>query len=110
MRRAIALCAALAACAFAGDAGSAAGPSPFQPGPCPFEFFTSQQVDCGTLSVPENRAKANSRTITLQVAIVRATSARRKADPIVYQNGGPSFPSVVPWAMEYFDGSGLNTD
>ena len=74
------------------------------------QFFTHQKVDCGTLTVPENRTRPNSRTITLQVAIVRASSNAKKADPIVYQNGGPSFPSVVPWAMDYFDGSGLGAD
>ena len=67
---------------FAGGAGGASAPSPFQSDKCPFQFFTHQKVDCGTLTVPENRTRPNSRTITLQVAIVRASSNAKKADPI----------------------------
>ena len=109
MRRAFLLAAVGAALSFAGGADSASAPS-FVIGPCPVEFDTTHKVDCGTIQVPENRSNPNSRMITVSAAIVHATSKHPKADPIVYQNGGPSFPTLVPWAMEVFDGTTLPDD
>jgi pimeloyl-ACP methyl ester carboxylesterase len=109
MRRAIGLAAVAGALFLAGGAGSASGPS-FVLGPCPVEFDTAHTVDCGTLRVPENRTNPNSRLITVAAAIVHATAKHPKADPIIYQNGGPSFPTLVPWAMEVFDGTTFPDD
>src|SRR4051794_22200133 len=109
MRRAFLLAALGVALFCAGGAGSASGPS-FVLGPCPVVIKAPGKVDCGTLRVPENRTKPGSRMITIQAAIVHATSPRPKADPIVYQNGGHSFPTGVPWAMEVFDGTNFPSD
>ncbi|MCA9876946.1 MAG: hypothetical protein KC442_04180, partial [Thermomicrobiales bacterium] len=44
---------------------------------------------CGYLTVPENRANPNGRTIRVAVARVPAVSATPRPDPIVYLTGGP---------------------
>lgn len=87
-----------------GDAG-------FEPGPCP---KTAEPIPalkgarCGTLTVPENRAKPNGRTITLGVAIVAAAASKPKSDPIVWFAGGPG-DDAVGEAQMAIDG-GLNRD
>jgi pimeloyl-ACP methyl ester carboxylesterase len=79
----------------AGAASSAATalPAPrFEPTACPTEPFpTSLPADarCGFLIVPENRARADGRTIRLTVGIVPAASRTPAPDPIVYLAGGP---------------------
>jgi pimeloyl-ACP methyl ester carboxylesterase len=60
-------------------------------------------VECGYLTVPENRAKPASNLITLAVAVVKADSARPLKDPIVYLDGGPG-GSVLEVASRIFDG------
>ena len=47
-------------------------------------------AQCGTVTVPENRALPAGRQIALQVAVLPATIARdRRADPLFYITGGP---------------------
>ncbi|WBO66379.1 alpha/beta hydrolase [Streptomyces camelliae] len=58
--------------------------------------------------MPENRAKANSRRITLGVAIVPAAVGNPKRDPIVWLAGGPGDDAVGEAKMA-IDG-GLNRD
>ena len=56
---------------------------------------------CGPLTVPENRAKPNGRTISLPVAILPAQSDANPPDPIVYtwkrprRSGAPSADLLV---------------
>lgn len=68
-------------------------PAPrFEPTTCPTEPFpTTLPVDarCGFLIVPENRTRANGRTIRLTVGIVPAASRTPAPDPVVYLAGGP---------------------
>jgi pimeloyl-ACP methyl ester carboxylesterase len=79
----------------AGAASSAASalPAPsFEPTPCPTEPFPTTlpaNARCGFLIVPENRTKANGRTIRLTVGIVPAASPTPAPDPVVYMAGGP---------------------
>ena len=61
----------------------------FISGDCPFDAPTNLVLDCGRLLVPENRTKADSPTIELAVAILRAGDQSAEADPIVYLAGGP---------------------
>jgi hypothetical protein len=64
----------------------------FEPTACPTEPFpTTLPADarCGFLIVPENRTKANGRTIRLTVGIVPAASPTPAPDPVVYMAGGP---------------------
>jgi pimeloyl-ACP methyl ester carboxylesterase len=46
-------------------------------------------MDCGYLSVPEDRAQTNSPLIQLAVVIVKSTSSNPAPDPVVFLAGGP---------------------
>jgi len=83
----------------------------FEPGPCakppaPIEALATAR--CGRLTVPENRAKPNGKTISLSVTIIPAKSATPKPDPIVWLAGGPGDDAIteIPWAL----GGDLNSD
>lgn len=87
-----------------GDAG-------YEPGPCPKTAEPIEELKgarCGTLTVPENRAKPSSRTIKLGVAVVPAVAGTPKPDPIVWLAGGPGDDAVGEAKMAV-DG-GLNRD
>ena len=100
-----------AALCLAGGAGSA-GPAALQLRDCPqppFSGFPDQSlfppefdVDCATLSVPENRSAKKTRTIKIGVAIVHAQSGHPRSDPIVFMNGGPSVGTIQDFAYYYF--------
>jgi pimeloyl-ACP methyl ester carboxylesterase len=52
-------------------------------------------VECGYLTVPQNRADPNSRKIKLVVVIRKSTSPEPKPDPVVYLAGGPGATPLV---------------
>jgi pimeloyl-ACP methyl ester carboxylesterase len=68
----------------------------------------SPAFTCGELTVPENRANPNGRTIRLAVARVPATTATPRPDPIVFLTGGPGGIAFLdaPQAVA----SGMNAD
>ncbi|MEW1633688.1 alpha/beta fold hydrolase [Streptomyces sp. NPDC093801] len=94
----------------------AAGPGPatparFVPGPCPKTPEPVQALStarCGTLEVPENRARPGGRTVKLAVAVVPAVSAKPARDPVVFMSGGPGGETFddIPFLVS----SGLNRD
>ncbi|MER6737372.1 alpha/beta fold hydrolase [Streptomyces puniciscabiei] len=94
-----------------GSVARTVGDARFVPGPCP---RTPEPVPalkgarCGTLTVPESRAERHGRTITLGVAVVPATVAEPKPDPVVWFAGGPG-DDAVGEAQMAVDG-GLNHD
>jgi pimeloyl-ACP methyl ester carboxylesterase len=57
--------------------------------PCAAEVATDERIECGTLFVPENRAKKESRTIRLPVMIFRSRAEKPAPDPLVFMTGGP---------------------
>lgn len=69
--------------------------SRFEPGACPIAVEAGERIDCGTLFVPENRARPGGRTIGLPVMIFRARSATPRPDPIVFLTGGPGNSAVA---------------
>lgn len=94
-----------------GTTAGKAGDARYEPGPCPKTPEPIPELKgarCGTLTVPENRAKPNGRQIKLGVAIVPALAAKPKADPIVWLAGGPGDDAVGEAKMAV-DG-GLNRD
>ncbi|GGY07923.1 alpha/beta fold hydrolase [Streptomyces hiroshimensis] len=94
-----------------GTVARTAGDARFEPGPCPKTpepIAALEKARCGTLTVPENRARPDSRRITLGVAIVPAAAAKPKPDPIVWLAGGPGDDAVGEAKMA-IDG-GLNRD
>lgn len=48
-----------------------------------------RKVECGTISVPENRNEPNGNKLDLQVVKVLSDNPNKPADPIVYLEGGP---------------------
>ncbi|MFF5486912.1 alpha/beta fold hydrolase [Streptomyces virginiae] len=94
-----------------GTVARTVGDARFVPGPCPKTPEPIEALDdarCGTLTVPENRAAPNGRTIRLGVAIVPAATDDPKPDPIVWLAGGPGDDAVGEAKMA-IDG-GLNRD
>ncbi len=68
----------------------------FQTTSCPFPvaggLYEASQIRCGFLVVPENRQRADSRTIKVAVAIFKATQPDPTPDPLVYLIGGRVAP------------------
>jgi pimeloyl-ACP methyl ester carboxylesterase len=57
----------------------------------------SFKTECGYLIVPENRKKANSKTIKLPFIIIKSKNPNKKKDPIFFTGGGPG-TSSLSWA------------
>ena len=51
-------------------------------------------VDCGYLIVPEDRTNPSSSTIKLAYAVLHASAADVKPDPVIYLSGGPGGNAV----------------
>jgi len=64
-------------------------PAAYTPGDCPYNLPTSYKVECGVLSVAENRGDPQSKTIQIQVAVVKTDNPSPAPDPVVYLAGGP---------------------
>lgn len=62
---------------------------PYEHVPCQFKIPQNAVIECGYLTVPEDRTKQNSRTIRIAVAVFKAAAKRPKPDPIVFLMGGP---------------------
>lgn len=56
---------------------------------CLFSRPTGYVVECGWLTVPEDRSEAEGRTIRLHVARFKSTNPSPAADPVVFLSGGP---------------------
>jgi acyl-homoserine-lactone acylase len=71
--------------------GTAPAAPRFEAAKCPFEADAKvlEQVRCGYLTVPENRAAPDRRRLRLAVAIVKSLSPSPRPDPIVFLGGGP---------------------
>lgn len=86
-------------------------PARFQSAPCPQKsppVPALANARCGYLVVPENRTKANGRTIRLAVAVIPATSPTPAPDPILFLNGGPGSDAFADIAL--VTDAGLNRD
>ena len=62
----------------------------------PVDSKTKFAAECGTLVVPENWDKTDSRLIALPVVRIPATGPQ-EAEPVFFLNGGPGSPNMV-WA------------
>jgi pimeloyl-ACP methyl ester carboxylesterase len=60
------------------------------------------RVECGTLTVPENRSDPQSRVIELAVMVIHSRSQTPEPDPIIYLAGGPG-GSTTPDAGRLFE-------
>ena len=61
----------------------------FESGPCAAGVPNDPRVECGVLTVPENRDRPQQAQVRLPVATVRSQAATKAPDPIVYLAGGP---------------------
>lgn len=85
------------------DADRSASPVPqdnvgFAEVPCaaPLPAGQSQaNARCGWLTVPEDRARNDGRTVRLAVAVLKATGRDRKPDPLLFLNGGPGIATLT---------------
>ncbi len=81
----------------------------FQAAPCAFPVPAgSYQVDCGYVSVPEDRsaARANARMIRLHVAVFHSWANLPARDPVIHLAGGPGSSSLE--LAGYMFGQGLD--
>ena len=90
----------LSACGGGGSSGPPATPTPsppptesprdrYEPGPCKFETPPGERVECGFLTVPEDRSDPSGGTIRLHVAVFKSHNQTPDPDPLVYFSGGP---------------------
>lgn len=70
----------------------------FESAECLFYEPYDAEVDCGYLTVPEDRTDPDAGTIQIHVAIFRSNNPNPLPDPIVYLEGGPGGS-----ALEYID-------
>ena len=59
----------------------------FEPADCRFPT-TARSVECGYLTVPEDRSNPDGPTVSLHVAVFRSTSPEPEPDPVIYLMGG----------------------
>ncbi len=71
-------------------------PVTFETTPCPERIAQGEKVECGVLSVPENRGMLSDRMVKLPVTIFRSRSATPAADPVVFLAGGPGLSNQGP--------------
>jgi pimeloyl-ACP methyl ester carboxylesterase len=69
---------------------------------CAFDVPSGAQVQCGWLTVLEDRTRAGGRTIRLHVAIYKSRAAPSAPDPILWLVGGPGGRANV-FASKLFD-------
>lgn len=74
-------------------------PGTFQDANCPFRTPLGSDIECGYLSVPEDRSSASSPTIRLAVALVPAPNGS-KAPPVLYLAGGPGGSALDDYAAD----------
>ncbi len=74
-------------------------PGTFQSSDCPFATPRGADVECGYLTVPEDRSSANGPTIRLAVAIVAAPGGATEP-PLIYLAGGPGGSALDDYAAD----------
>lgn len=108
---------ALAGCAPSPAAPQAPPPSSYAAAPCPNPIYPGVAqldlgagVECGYLTVPEDREHPDGRTIRLAVARAKATSPNPRPDPLVYLAGGPGGSGLLSAAPRIAEGWNSDRD
>ncbi len=77
----------------------------FEEAPCPFDLpqglGEGEDVECGYLVVPEDRADPGGPTVRLAVAIFRHPDGSPEPDPIIYLEGGPGGSRLELMALSF---------
>ncbi|HEY93823.1 MAG TPA: alpha/beta hydrolase [Dehalococcoidia bacterium] len=68
---------------------------------CPFAVPQGTEVECGCMTVPENRRQPDGNQVTIQFAIFRSKSRNPESDPIVYLAGGPGEHALESVALTF---------
>ncbi len=83
----------LAACQLSPTSTPEPGPGGYTPkyekADCPFDVPQGVTVECGYLTVPEDRADPTGPTVRLAVGQFKSSAANPEPDPILYLEGGP---------------------
>jgi Tol biopolymer transport system component/pimeloyl-ACP methyl ester carboxylesterase len=61
----------------------------YEPAACQFPEPSGYQIECGYLTVPEDRSQPQGPHIRLHTAILKSTGADPEPDPVVHLVGGP---------------------
>ncbi|HEX2846134.1 MAG TPA: alpha/beta fold hydrolase [Chitinophagaceae bacterium] len=61
---------------------------------CPVKVDSNYSNQCGYLIVPENRKKANGKTIKLPFIIAKSNNPDKRKDPLLFTAGGPGGSSL----------------
>jgi pimeloyl-ACP methyl ester carboxylesterase len=86
--------------------GSPATPTPagnknFEKTDCWFKAPLGRDVECGWLTVPEDHAKPDGKTIKLAVARFKSDAANPEPDPVIYLEGGPGGSALHSEAIQF---------
>ena len=78
---------------------------PFEKAECPFPVPIGYRIDCGFVSVPEDRSQPDSPLIKIGVAVVHSRADQPAPDPIFFLNGGPggALIAALPNMLAGFD-------
>src|SRR4051794_37134141 len=69
----------------------------FEKNDCPFDHPNNPTVICGTLIVPEDRAKPEGNQVYLAVAVYPARDPHPAPDPLFFLDGGPGASTLQNW-------------
>ena len=74
-------------------------PLEFTPYPCPFPNPTTPNIrlECGSVTLPQDRAKPDAQQVEVAVAIFRAVGIHIRPDPLIYLDGGPGSYTIERW-------------
>ncbi len=75
----------------------------YEHAPCAFTLPPDINVDCGYLTVPEDRSQPEAGSIRLHVALFHSASNSPAPDPIVYLEGGPGGNPLEAIYLVYSD-------
>jgi pimeloyl-ACP methyl ester carboxylesterase len=78
-------------------AGSSEGPGytpSFESAECQFNTPSDYKIECGYLTVPEDRSQPEGTSIRLHVAIFKSTNPNPTSDPVIHLEGGPGGSSL----------------
>ena len=78
---------------------------------CPFDpsGLDAERLQCGYLTVPENRQSGSERTLRVAVAVMKAQGPNPEPDPFVFLIGGPG-GHALPGPLGFFDAIFPNRD
>jgi pimeloyl-ACP methyl ester carboxylesterase len=62
---------------------------------CPEGVPADPRIECGTLTVPEDRSKPDGRQVVMPVATVHTADPNPAPDPVLYLSGGPGGAALV---------------